>query len=369
MTSFLSAFANFSAVGYFSNNFSAMTSVISSFARALIMVEIRTLNGSYFLLILPSIVLVPCSFTSIFSILSISACVGIEMSDWRIFIYLAQDNRVMKKLVFLLLLVACMPVKESVQQPSIQVESPVFEQPVPVEQIPSPAEVVKCVDSDGFDVFVKGSVMSDKLLSDSCLSVRKDGLQPISKVLEYVCDNDEVVAQIIDCEFGCENGACLKVSKPVYKLVDDGRCAEGTFGDALRVTKCYDNCLPQTMCEQTPLKTKSVSLPWQLSCLARTDERVVETWFEFEVLREVNAEFLTEVLGSEIVSVEVLRDGSLVTSPMNKKLIGNNRCFGFGSSVSRASLVPGKYVVKISARAIGADLLRSFRGKNFFVKI
>ena len=369
MTSFLSACASFSAVGYFSNNFSAMTSVTSSFARALMIVEINTLNGSYFLLILPSIVLVPCSFTSIFSILSISVCVGINWVDWRIFIYLAQDNCVMKKLVILLLLVACVPVQEQVEQPIIQVESPVFEQPVPVEQTPSPAEVVRCVDSDGFDVFVKGSVVKDKLLSDSCLSVRKDGLQPISKVLEYVCDNDEVVAQIIDCEFGCENGACLKVSKPVYKMVDDGKCAEETFGDALRVTKCFDNCLPQTMCEQAPLKTKSVSLPWQLSCLARTDERVVDSWFEFEVLREVNAEFLVEVFGSEIVSVEVLHDSLLVASPLNKKLVGNNRCFGFGAGGSRASLVPGKYVVKVSARAIGADLLRSFRGKNFFVKI
>src|SRR3989344_397492 len=79
MTSSGFAFISFSAVGYFANKFSAITSVTSSLALALKIVEMSTLNGSYFTPIRCSIVLVPCVLARMFSTLQISRWVTIHL--------------------------------------------------------------------------------------------------------------------------------------------------------------------------------------------------------------------------------------------------------------------------------------------------
>src|SRR3990172_9416471 len=217
----------------------------------------------------------------------------------------------MKMLVMLvLLLVSCMPVKEPVvQQPSVQ-------QPSLPEPVEMPVEV--CVDVDGVDAFVRGQTsVSGKRVFDECLSLKKDGvLVPLSKVVEYACEDDRIVADIVDCEFGCESGACLSAPKPkpvVHQLISNGDCLENAvIGDVLKTAACYNKCLAQTICEPAPLKTGAVSLPWQLNCLARTDEWVLEKWVEFDVLKEARIEFSAEIEGSEFVLVEVRNDAGEV---------------------------------------------------------
>ena len=76
ITSCFFAFASFCAVGYFLSNFSDIISVTSSFALALSIVDISTLNGLYFLPSLFSIVFVFCFLNSVLSTLSISAWLG-----------------------------------------------------------------------------------------------------------------------------------------------------------------------------------------------------------------------------------------------------------------------------------------------------
>ncbi len=301
------------------------------------------------------------------STLSISVCEGILFVVWRTFIYLPCRKRVMKKLVILLILLAAcaqQPVQLPVQQVPVQ-EIPIIE-PTSTPIVPL---VEKCVDPDGTDEFVQGTVAKgDKVLNDACLSIKRDGqLVPISKVAEYTCENNEIVSRVINCAFACRRGACLRnVEK--QQLVADGACKTGKVG-FFSITKCYDSCLPNTQCAPAPLKTRHFSLPYQLSCIVPSDSWVVDRWFEFEVEQQVEALVFVDVAGSEFVRIEV-RDASerLVAVPLAKR-ISENRCFGEGSGFASASLPKGKYEVRISAKGDGTDKFRSFKAKNFSIAV
>ncbi len=272
----------------------------------------------------------------------------------------------MKKLVFLLLLVACIgqaPVQPVVERPVV--EAPVLVQPT---AIPLPPVVETCVDSDGSDAFVKGKVVKGaKILEDSCLSLKSDsGPIPISKVIEYACDNNEIVATPVDCSLGCLRGACLGDVEKQF-LVKDGEC--NSVGGFL-ITNCLDGCLDKTMCVPAPAKTKSITLPFQLSCLVPTEEWVINKWFDFEVPRAMEVLIFVDISGSEFALVEVRdSEGKLVVSPLNKKRISNNRCFTDASGFARASLQKGKYEVRVGAKGEGSEKFRSLKAKNFAVAV
>jgi len=280
----------------------------------------------------------------------------------------------MKKLVILLLaLVSCIspvaepPIVESMPEIPMIVEPPVIETPVEVPAQPF------CTDSDGLNSFEKGVTETlDDRVSDSCLHLKNNGKIPLNRVVEYFCEENKIVAEAIDCKNGCENGACLREAKPlppVHKLISSGACEEGRLIDnAIRITKCYNDCLSDTKCVRTPHKGRQISLPWQLNCLVRTNQWVVNKWVEFDVLTPIQAAFSANVSGSEVLSVEI-RDlaDRVVAVPINQKLVGENRCFSFTIGIAQANLNPGSYVVRIGARAVQPHLLRSFRGHDFSV--
>jgi hypothetical protein len=274
---------------------------------------------------------------------------------------------IMKKVIILLFLIACaqIPEKQPVQEVPVKVELP-----TPRAQPIIPAPSVVCTDSDGLNEFVKGRIVRNgKELFDSCLSVKSDGLVPLSKVLEYVCENGEIVAKIVNCEFGCESGACLSAPRAFNMLVENGRCAEGAIiQDSIKITKCYSPCLPNTMCRQQPVKTKHLSLPWQLSCVVPNDAWVADTWVEFSVLRSSIVDLRAFVAGSESLSV-LLQDssGKSIAAPIGAVKVSTNRCFVQASGVDRVSLSPGAYKVVMAARGTSPDNLRSFQGINLSV--
>jgi hypothetical protein len=273
----------------------------------------------------------------------------------------------MKKLVILILLVAC------VQQAPLQERAPAIFEPVPqmpvaVQPVPVfEEEVVECVDSDGFDIFAKGKVVQgDKELFDSCLSLKQNGLVPLSKVLEYVCEGDEIVAKPIDCAYGCLAGACVQEVERQF-LVRDGVCSTGSVG-SFAVTECFDNCLPGTMCAPAPLKTKHYTFPYQLACLVPSDDVVTDKWFEFETFAPMNLVLFADVEGSELVAVEVHdANGNAVAAPINGRI--GVRCFTAFSGTARVSLPQGRYVVYIAAKGDGSEKFRSLSAKNFAIGI
>lgn len=285
----------------------------------------------------------------------------------RSFKYLPLDLIDMKKLVILLLfLIACaqpVPVQEVAKpQPVMQ------KTPRAVLIVPTPV-IEPCVDSDGTDEFVQGSVVKDSVvMNDSCLAVRKDSrLIPLSKVVEYVCDNGEIVAKTVDCKFACARGACVK-NVEMQSLVKDGKCGVGRVGD-FSITKCFDGCLPETMCSPSGLKTQHITLPYQLACVVRSSNWASDNWFEFEIDRPMEVLISADVVGSEIVGIEIHdAQDKIVAVPLIKR-VSQNRCFAEGSGSVHALLNKGKYVVKIGARAEGPDNLRSFRAKNFSIAV
>jgi len=256
---------------------------------------------------------------------------------------------------------------ELIDEIPVQVPEVVVEEPAPV------MPVVGCIDSDqGMSPFVKGVTQNPAdTVSDSCLFSKTNGKVSLPKLVEYFCEGGEIVAEVVDCKRGCKDGVCLPPPKPagqVNLLIENGNCKAGLNVEGkIRVTDCYNDCLVQTPCYPVELKTKSIVLPPQLNCLARTDQWVIEKWVEFDVLRPVDVEFSAEVLGSEAVSVEVWDGEQNLVATIIKEVIVNNRCFALGSGKARASLQPGHYEVHIGARAGGKDLLRSFRGEDFGV--
>lgn len=272
----------------------------------------------------------------------------------------------MKRLVILLLfLIACaQPVKEGPvkEQPTM----PKTPRAVPVQ--PTPA-MMPCVDSDGRDEFTQGKVVKGSaVVNDSCLSVRKDSLIiPLSKLVEYVCENDEIVAKVVDCSFACVRGRCIENVEKQF-LIKDGKCDLGKVGEFL-ITKCSDGCLPQTMCNPAPLKTKSITLPFQLACVVPSNVWAADNWFEFEVGRPVEVLISANAVGSEIIAVEIHdAQDKIVAVPLSKR-VSQNRCFSEGSGSAHVLLTKGKYAVKIGARGEGPDNLRSFSAKDFAVAV
>ncbi len=276
-------------------------------------------------------------------------------------------------LLLLVALTACAVQQPVSPEPQKEVIPVAEEKPFQVPEIKQPP--VPCTDTDeGRNEFVKGTAQNQtNKVADSCLFLRLPTRDmPLQQVAEYSCEENRIVAEIIKCEHGCEEGACLATPKPlppVYLLIEDGNCRKDLIANnAIKVTMCYNDCLSQTACDPAPLKTKHVTLPAELSCLARTDNWVLEKWLEFEVLKPVTVIFEANVAGSEAVLVEV-RDsqGKLVAAPIDNVLISENRCFGEASGSARAELEPGKYQVIVGAKAEEPHLLRSFRGQNFAV--
>jgi hypothetical protein len=230
-----------------------------------------------------------------------------------------------------------------------------------------------CEDSDnGMNEFSKGVTHNaTNTVSDSCLSVLVDGKQvSINKVIEYACDGSSVYGEIVDCEFGCNKGACLESELPKHYLVESGECKPSFNVAGVQVTSCYNNCLTNTQCRKGAYESSSVTLPFQLNCLAKTDAWVVEKWFEFKVQNPVEVIFSSEVQGSEFVTVEI-RDlqGNLVSAPINQKEVARNRCFEYAKGTSRVKLQPGSYQVIIGAKGDGKDRFRSFKGENFALSV
>lgn len=234
------------------------------------------------------------------------------------------------------------------------------------------SEVVSCFDDDGgVNEFERGKVSNgtDEVL-DSCLFSQKEGVNvPLNQLAEYSCENNNVVADIVDCEFGCESGACRKSARTKFSIVEDGKCVvNATFGASIKVVECYNDCLAQTFCEKSGVDTKSVSIPWQLSCLVGTEQWVVEKWVDFEVSRDVTVILGANVEASEWARVQLYRKGDwFVSSIIDAQALNQNRCFYPFSGQTQVSLSPGKYEVRIGARAIGPDLLRSFKAQNLTV--
>lgn len=273
--------------------------------------------------------------------------------------------------LLLLLLLSCSPVS----LPEAPVSEPVSVPSQPIIQPVPPVEVIEsvfCEDSDGgVNLESRGVVKSssDEVM-DSCLYAERDGLRiPLSSVAEYSCDGDRIVAEVFECTFGCESGACLSSAREKFYLVKDSNCVPGiVLNDVISIKSCLDSCLSYTSCEPGGVKTSQVSLPWQLSCLARTDEWEVEKWVDFEVSRPVFVDLFADVIGSEFVRVQVFKNGVLVANVIDGAVSLPNRCFAPLSGKTFAYLSPGSYEVRIGARGVGAeDLLRSFKGLNLSV--
>ena len=76
--------------------------------------------------------------------------------------------------------------------------------------------VLKCVDSDGENIYLKGIVSySGKKYLDFCLN---SGI-----IKEYICEDDLVKLNSYNCpiEYKCEDGACIKVEKEAEKVKED----------------------------------------------------------------------------------------------------------------------------------------------------
>jgi hypothetical protein len=247
--------------------------------------------------------------------------------------------------------------------------SPIIETSTPVEKIvmmPTETPVPFCLDSDNGNEFVKGTVHgATDTVTDSCL-VKKESMVQLSKVVEYSCDGTYIIANVMNCEFGCKDGACIDGKNlPKHSLISGGKCVAGVNSAGITVTRCASNCLPNTLCSHQPLKTKQISLPYQLGCVVRGEEWAQGDWFEFEVSRDVDVLLFTEVEGSELATVELRGPSSVVLLAQK-----GQRCFWSMKSVVRASLVQGKYVVHASARGVGKDdALRSFQGIGFSVAL
>ncbi len=269
----------------------------------------------------------------------------------------------MKKLVLLfLLLIAC---GKAVEHPVPQAPVRIIEVPAPIVEPSTPVPTPFCSDSDGINEFVKGTVQSESdAQTDSCLSVKVNGVKPLPKLVEYSCVGSKIVADVLNCEFGCKDGACIDGKNlPKQSLIANGNCVAGVSAGGIAITRCSSGCLPSTLCSPQPLKTGQVSLPYQLGCVVRNEEIAEGDWFEFEVSRQVDVLLFTEIEGSELASVE-LRGPSPAVLLAQK----GQRCFWNMKSTVRASLAPGKYVVHASARGVGKDdSLRSFRGLGFSV--
>jgi hypothetical protein len=280
----------------------------------------------------------------------------------------------MKKLVILfLLLIACSKaVEHPVPQPVRIIEAPVpaVEQ-APATPVPTPPSL-SCSDSDGGkNVFVKGTVKNQlDSMTDVCLAVKKEGeLISIPSGVEYFCENGNIVAEVVACEHGCENGACLSAPRPVYSLTKDAKCEEGlVIQNAVKITKCHSSCLSQTMCDPQGGKTQHLTLPWQLNCVVPSNAVVTNNWVEFDVLRPVKVEFSAYVKGSEIVSVKIHDSGgNLVAGVISQRAASSNRCFADVRGSARVQLEPGSYEVRISAQGTAPDNMRSFQGKELSV--
>jgi|GEM_PF-2948636 len=284
---------------------------------------------------------------------------------------------VMRWILILAILVACAPENTNIVVPA---NDSLEDIPKEIEQTgltsDSPqvvvSEVVSCFDVDGgLNEFERGRVFNgtDDVL-DSCLFSQKEGVNvPLDQLAEYSCDSNNVVADIIDCEFGCESGTCRSAPRTKFSLVENGECVvNSTFGAAIKVSECYNDCLTQTFCDKKDIKTTSVALPWQLSCLVGTEQWVVEKWVDFEVSRPVTVILGASVEASEWARVQIYRKGDwFVSSIIDEQAPNQNRCFYPFSGETKVSLSPGKYEVRIGARAIGPDLLRSFNAQNLTV--
>lgn len=277
--------------------------------------------------------------------------------------------------LLLLLLLSCAPIVPP--QPVVEpVQEPVIEkvaEPV-VDVVEPPVSVVEssvCEDSDGVNIESRGVTKSafDEVM-DSCLYAERDGLRvPLSSVVEYSCVDDMIVTDVFECDFGCESGACRSSPREKFYLIRDSVCVPGAvLNNVISIKNCFDSCLSYSSCEPGGVKTSQVSLPWQLSCLARSDEWEFEKWVEFSVSRPVFVDLFADVVGSEFVKVQIFRDGLLAASVIDGAVSLPNRCFAPVSGKGFAYLTPGNYEVRIGARAVGAeDLLRSFKGLNLSV--
>jgi hypothetical protein len=74
-----------------------------------------------------------------------------------------------------------------------------------------PAPVIKCVDADGNNIYVKNTVKLYKdniltqALTDSCdLADRAQ-----KKLTEYICQNNAIKPVSVNCSYKCQNGLCI----------------------------------------------------------------------------------------------------------------------------------------------------------------
>ena len=93
----------------------------------------------------------------------------------------------------------------------------------------------KCFDSDGKDVNNPGYVLGInnkgeiKRLPDSC-----DG----DEVMEHLCVDNRPIAKGHDCEYGCEDGACLE--KPPCKEAGESASTMPTKGEQRPIPECCE---------------------------------------------------------------------------------------------------------------------------------
>ncbi|RJQ21128.1 hypothetical protein C4580_02680 [Candidatus Woesearchaeota archaeon] len=278
----------------------------------------------------------------------------------------------MKRLVLLILLFACAPQTVTLAPPPADytIETPLIPpatqtpaQFTPEIQTPAPAS---CTDTDGNNTHTAGVVVSEKILRDECLNTKiDDELISLGQVVEYTCQNDEPVANIHACTYGCQRGACqLELASPTL-LVRNATCT-GQNIPGLTVTKCFNSCLGNSQCIPQSYVGKNVLLPAQLNCLTRNDAWDINRWIDFSITRPMNVTFFAHILASELAFVEI-RDtaGNLLATPIEKRPTATNRCFVRALGTDTALLPPGNYTVVIGARATGTDLFRSFRGLHF----
>lgn len=92
------------------------------------------------------------------------------------------------------------------------------------------AENLKCEDSDGMDYLTKGfTTKNNNNKTDSC---EGDILS------EYFCEDKNLMRSLVNCSYGCEDGACLPYVPVCTDLDEDGFSIEG--GECGRLD-CNDN--------------------------------------------------------------------------------------------------------------------------------
>ena len=146
-----------------------------------------------------------------------------------------------------------------------------------------------CSDSDLLDSFTK-STTQNKTASGS-IHISKIDVCSGTQVLEYYCDGLNVKSQLIDCEFGCENGACKQVKCSSTQIFVDGICKDNKcieydqvkdyfhkskISDAYGTEEdsCNGNVLTEWYCEENLKKSIAYSCPLGYECVVGACEKV-----------------------------------------------------------------------------------------------